>query len=60
MLPSVKHLLYFLTMTFTDIDECLEEGVCPGEHAVCLNEPGTFACVCAQGYVKEGDVCVGE
>ncbi len=39
-----------------DIDECESEVSC-GEHALCVNEPGTFACVCEQGFDDNGGVC---
>ncbi|KAK0399518.1 hypothetical protein QR680_003089 [Steinernema hermaphroditum] len=40
-----------------DIDECLEEDKCLGEHEVCNNNVGSFSCDCASGYRrnKAGD-----
>ena len=32
-----------------DIDECREPNIC-GPHTMCSNHPGTFVCLCAQGY----------
>ena len=38
---------------FSDEDECEYEGMCSYPHSVCVNLPGTFKCVCEEGY--EGD-----
>jgi len=39
----------------TDIDECGETGAqtCPGEQEVCKNTPGSYKCVCKEGYVRQ-------
>ena len=37
-----------------DIDECTEQGVCPG-NAECENNQGGFSCNCVDGY--KGDYC---
>lgn len=43
-----------------DFDECQQiPSPCTGDNQVCLNLPGTFACLCDQGYYKEDDECVG-
>jgi len=43
----------------TDIDEC--ESSTPQCHAMatCQNTPGTFQCVCNEGYTGSGTECTG-
>ncbi|XP_077174843.1 latent-transforming growth factor beta-binding protein 4 isoform X2 [Paroedura picta] len=42
-----------------DVDECRNSSQC-GPHAVCHNLPGTFQCVCDQGYesARDGHHCL--
>ena len=42
-----------------DIDECLEQSPCD-ENAVCTNTPGSFTCVCNNGYQGDGITCAGQ
>ncbi len=44
---------------YLDTDECKNPEVC-GENSVCVNTEGSFDCVCAVGYEKVNDQCVGE
>ncbi|XP_067412682.1 latent-transforming growth factor beta-binding protein 4 isoform X2 [Emydura macquarii macquarii] len=37
-----------------DVDECANETLC-GDHAVCHNLPGSFQCLCDQGYESARD-----
>ena len=39
----------------TDVDECTEQPCDP--NAACANEPGSFRCVCDDGFVGDGFVC---
>lgn len=43
-----------------DVDECRNRSFC-GAHAVCQNLPGSFQCLCDQGYegARDGRHCVG-
>jgi len=44
-----------------DIEECeLGSGVCAADTEVCENTPGSYRCVCAEGYTASGSTCVGE
>lgn len=43
-----------------DNDECVENPQICGSHAICNNQPGTFRCECADGYLfgNDGQTCV--
>lgn len=43
-----------------DVDECRNRSFC-GAHAVCQNLPGSFQCLCDQGYegARDRRHCVG-
>jgi len=49
-------LMVFKSDECVDIDECLTD-VCKKEGELCLNNPGSYQCICAQGYKMEGDKC---
>ena len=57
ILELVKYLLYIFP-TLSDIDKCVEQSPC-GENAVCTNTPGSFTCVCNNGYQGDGLTCTG-
>ncbi|VDK78599.1 unnamed protein product [Gongylonema pulchrum] len=38
-----------------DVDECLEEGRCGGEHSKCINTEGSYDCTCEEGFVKNSN-----
>lgn len=44
-----------------DVDECRETPQVCGPNTVCINQPGTFRCECASGFVSasDGRSCVG-
>lgn len=44
-----------------DIDECRETRAVCGPNTVCINQPGTFRCECASGFVvaSDGRTCIG-
>ncbi|XP_052495429.1 nidogen-1 [Budorcas taxicolor] len=47
--------------TCYDIDECSEQPLVCGNHAVCNNHPGTFRCECVEGYrFSEAGTCVAD
>ena len=46
-----------MTFVTTDIDECKEEKKCPGKQ-ICVNEVGSYRCLCIKGYHKVEEVCV--
>ena len=42
-----------------DIDECSQDEVCQ-PHSTCENSPGSFVCVCEEGYLLQDQDCVGK
>ena len=46
-----------MTFVTTDIDECNEGKKCPGKQ-ICVNEVGSYRCLCIKGYHKVEEVCV--
>ena len=46
-------------MKFLDIDECKQDGIC--KNGRCMNEHGSFKCVCDRGFTtsSDGKACVG-
>uniref|UniRef100_A0A183F3S1 EGF-like domain-containing protein n=1 Tax=Heligmosomoides polygyrus TaxID=6339 RepID=A0A183F3S1_HELPZ len=41
-----------------DIDECAVESSCAKPNEKCVNSPGSFECVCVEGYKRDGSECV--
>ena len=54
------HTQHFKWMVFlADIDECaLNQDNC-NVNAECVNTPGSFQCVCREGYEGSGIICSG-
>ena len=46
-----------MTFVTTDIDECNEGKKCQGKQ-ICVNEVGSYHCLCIKGYHKVEEVCV--
>jgi len=43
-----------------DVDECaVHNGWCT-EHSTCKNTPGSYDCVCDDGYKARGSKCIGQ
>ena len=45
----------------TNLNECLNETIC-GDHATCVDLPGSFRCDCVDGYFymnEDNTTCVG-
>lgn len=43
----------------SDIDECsLAERACKRKNENCYNTPGSFVCVCPEGFEETEDACV--
>lgn len=44
----------------SDIDEC-SSNPCSGDHELCVNTPGSYKCICQDGYTRgEHDICTGK
>ena len=51
----------FFNFISTDIDECADlqfNITCP-DNAHCNNVPGTYNCVCNEGYKNDSNICQG-
>ena len=48
------------TVLFVDIDECKQENIC--KNGRCMNDPGSFKCVCDRGFTpsSDGKACLGK
>ena len=46
-----------MTFVTTDIDECKKGKICPGKQ-ICVNEVGSYRCLCNEGYQMVEEVCV--
>ena len=47
-----------IVMFISDKDECSEDETPCSANEKCLNDPGSFSCVCMSGYRKTNKVCV--
>ena len=58
-LSTSVNLLNSLTSSFalTDIDECVEDIDNCNDNARCINTPGSFRCVCEEGFTGDGVIC---
>jgi hypothetical protein len=45
-------------ISFQDINECANANICIG--GTCTNTPGSFICICDEGYNQQGNTCVGK
>ena len=48
-----------MVIQYTDIDECKEKSDNCDINAHCTNNPGSFDCVCKDGYEGSGTNCDG-
>lgn len=52
-------LNFFSSILFLDTDECnLSEKVCTKENEDCVNTPGSYKCVCSEGFEDKDGTCV--
>ena len=58
MLAIIKNSKTFVFNA--DIDECALGIDDCAENANCTNTPGSFSCMCDEGYVGDGITCVGK
>lgn len=51
--------LMYLFKSLPDVDECLQsEPVCTKEHQECVNNQGSYTCICFEGYEEQDGECV--
>ena len=48
----------FLEIFISDVDECSQYETPCSANEECLNDQGTYSCVCRLGYKKKNKVCV--
>ena len=56
----LKNEYSYNVIILSDIDECANATTnnCDS-NANCANTPGSFTCICNQGYIGDGTVCFG-
>ena len=47
-------------LSISDIDECTRNRNPCDENADCLNNDGSFSCVCKKGFTGNGTDCLGK
>ena len=52
--------IHLFTHFYSDINECLDTSTCDVDTTNCENTPGSFNCVCKEGYERDGENCVGK
>lgn len=53
--------IYFVMINVVDINECKHRIDACGENAICVNNVGSFECVCKEGYGgNPGEHCYGK
>ena len=50
----------YLLSTYLDIDECSSGTASCMENSVCVNQDGSYACVCDTGYDYVDGKCTGK
>jgi hypothetical protein len=50
----------YISLFFSDIDECATGADNCDTNADCTDTPGSFTCTCNQGYTGDGFSCAGE
>lgn len=60
ILQFTKQYCFFLSLIFSDIDECIQNGVLC-KNGRCVNTDGSFQCICNAGFelTTDGKNCVG-
>jgi hypothetical protein len=51
---KVATILNLHLLLFQDVNECLGSNGGCGKHARCVNVPGSFSCICDEGYESDG------
>ena len=53
-----ENLLQLFFVDFTDVDECKNKKLCPGENEHCENMPGFYTCKCDTGFTRKEGKCI--
>lgn len=54
-------MLYVYFLNIIDINECNLNDACTNVgNSTCVNNPGSYECVCGNGFVREGNNCKGK
>ena len=51
---------FFLILSYSDVDECMDQTNVCDRSAVCKNTNGSYTCECQIGYGMDGDICTGK
>ena len=54
------YIYIFIVLYSPDVDECTEADSICNVNAQCFNTPGSYRCICAEGYYGNGHTCDGE
>ena len=56
---KIHFLLFFCSLCYSDIDECINGSHDCHQHAICVNAAGHFNCSCQAGFTGNGRLCQG-
>ena len=56
-LPQTQGQILIIYFHFSDINECTTENGGCHRFAACINTPGSFRCICDEGFSGDGYEC---
>ena len=51
---------FFVILSFSDVDECMDQTNVCDRSAICKNTNGSYTCECQIGYSMDGNICTGK
>ena len=57
-LSLLSSLSLSLSLSHTDVDECVLGNHNCDENADCMDIEGSFYCICSEGYAGSGTICM--